>query len=219
MIHIPPLSSHLHNSARITAQNQFPTHPEHWSPVNKLHLLTLRRVQHPKMSTRGHGQNIPKRPVKNSKLCYFHTRKFPYNLMRIFWIITVQDFCYFPRTIFHCLCVQSESERVFVSRVEETRCRFSRWISSMIQTTTNESLAFTLKTLCFEKHSGDSDSDVNEVSSVHTSDWSNWQQRWLGWRYCDRNRWSRRTRLIDDRFTVRICHNNWNKHRSLRSKY
>ena len=27
----------------------------------------------------------------------------------------------------------------------------------------------------------DSDCNINEVSSVHTSDWSNWQQWWLGW--------------------------------------
>ena len=44
-----------------------------------------------------------------------------------------------------------------------------------------------------------SEFDVDEVSSVHTSDWSNWQQRWCR----DPNRWSRRTRPVDNRFTVR----------------
>ena len=50
----------------------------------------------------------------------------------------------------------------------------------------------------------DSDFNVNEVSSVHTSDWSKWEQWWLGRRYRDRNGWSRWTRPIDDRFTVEI---------------
>ena len=40
-------------------------------------------------------------------------------------------------------------------------------------------------------------------SGVHTSDWSKWEQWWLGRRYRDRNGWSRRMRPIDDRFTVR----------------
>ena len=37
----------------------------------------------------------------------------------------------------------------------------------------------------------DSDFDVNEAGSVHTSDWSNWEQWWLGRRYHDQNGWSR----------------------------
>ena len=102
-------------------------------------------------SSRGRGQNIPKHPVAVGKLCYFHTWKFPYNLMRISWMITVRDFLYFPRAILHCLCIRSESERVFESQVEETCCWFSRRISSMSQTMMNDSLAFALKILCFEK--------------------------------------------------------------------
>ena len=43
----------------------------------------------------------------------------------------------------------------------------------MIETMTNDSLAFMLKIFCFEKAVADLDFDVNEVSSVHTSDWSN----------------------------------------------
>ena len=31
----------------------------------------------------GHGQNVPKHQVAISKLCFFHTRKFPDNLTRI----------------------------------------------------------------------------------------------------------------------------------------
>ena len=54
----------------------------------------------------------------------------------------------------------------------------------------------------------DSDFAANEVSSVHTSDWSKWEQCWLGRKYCNQNGWSRRTRPIKDRFTVR----NQNKH-------
>ena len=99
----------------------------------------------------GPGQNVPKRPVMIGKLRCFHTRKFLYNLTRISWIITVQDFRYFLPRHLHCLCVRSESERVFLSRVEETRSRFLRQISSTIQTTTNDSMAFVLKILCFEK--------------------------------------------------------------------
>ena len=112
--------------------------------------LTLCQVQRPKTSARVRRQSVPKHSVAISKLRYFHTRKFLYNLTRISWIITVRDFCYFPRAILHCLCVQSESERVFESGVKETRFRFSRRISIMIQTTTNDSLAFALK-ICFKK--------------------------------------------------------------------
>ena len=75
--------------------------------------LTLCRAQHPKMSVRGRGQNVPKHPVAIGKLCCFQTRKFPYNLARISWIITVWDSRHFLLHHLHCLCVRSESERVF----------------------------------------------------------------------------------------------------------
>ena len=110
--------------------------------------LTLCCAQCLKTSARGHGQNVPKHLVAIGKLRWFHTRIFPYNLARISWVITVWDFrCFLPRHL-HCLCVRSESERVFESRVEEMRCRFSRWVSSI---QTNNSMAFMLKVLCFEK--------------------------------------------------------------------
>ena len=115
------------------------------------HPLTLCRAQHPKMSAWGRGQNVPKRPVVISKLRWFHTKIFPYNLARISWIITVRDFDYFLLRHLHCLCIQSESERVFESWVEEMCCRFSRRVSSTIQTTKNDSMAFVVKLLCFEK--------------------------------------------------------------------
>ena len=113
--------------------------------------LALCRAQRPKMFPQGCGQNVPKRLVVISRLHCFHTRKFTYNLARISWMITVQNFRYFLPRDLHCLCVQSESERVFERRVEETRCRFPRWVFSMIQTTTNNSMAFVLKILCLEK--------------------------------------------------------------------
>ena len=77
-----------------------------------LSILTLCWTQHPKTSAWGRGQNIPKRPVAIGKLRCFQTRKFPHNLARILWIITVRDFRYFLPRHLHCLCVQSESERV-----------------------------------------------------------------------------------------------------------
>ena len=49
----------------------------------------------------------------------------------------------------------------------------------------------------------DSEFNVNEVSSVHIADWSNWQQWWLGWRYHDRDGWSPWMRQIGDWFAVR----------------
>ena len=75
--------------------------------------LTLYRAQRPKMSTPGRGQNVPKHPVAIDKLRCFQTWKFPYNLARISWIITVRDFRYFLPCHLHCHCVQSKSERVF----------------------------------------------------------------------------------------------------------
>ena len=75
--------------------------------------LTLCQAQRLKTSARVHGQNVPKRPFAIGKLCCFQTRKFPYNLARSSWIITVRDFRYFLPRHLHCLCVRSESERVF----------------------------------------------------------------------------------------------------------
>ena len=81
---------------------------------SKNYSLTFCRAQRPKMSVRGRGQNIPKCLVMIGKLRCFQTRKFPYNLARISWIITVWDFRYFLPRHLHCLCVRSESERVFL---------------------------------------------------------------------------------------------------------
>ena len=125
------------------------THTVSTLQMTHIDTLTLCQVQRPKMSMRGCRQNVPKCPVMIGKLCCFYTRKFPYNLARISWIVTVWDFRYF--LLHHCLCVWSESERVFESRVNETRCRFLRRVSSTVQTTTNNSMAFVLKILYFEK--------------------------------------------------------------------
>ena len=74
--------------------------------------LTLCWLQSLKTPVRGRGQSILKCLVAIHKLCDFYTWKFPYNLKRILWILTMRDFRYFPRAILHCLFVQSESERV-----------------------------------------------------------------------------------------------------------
>ena len=155
------------------------------------------------MSTRGRGQNVPKRPVAIGKLCCFQTRKFPYNLARISWIITVRDFHYFLPRHLHCLCVRSESERVFESWVEETRCRFSRRVSSTISDKDERCYGFCAEDIVLREAVADLDFDINEVSSVHSLDWSKWEQWWFGRTYRDRNWWSRQTRPIDDPFTVR----------------
>ena len=84
-----------------------------WNSHTLQALLTLCRVQHPKMSSRGRGQTVPKPLVAIGKLRCFQTWKFPYNLARFLWIITVQDFRYFLLRHFQCLCVWSKSERVF----------------------------------------------------------------------------------------------------------
>ena len=151
----------------------------------------------------GPRQNVPKRPVAISKLRCFQTRKFPYNLTRISWIITVQDFRYFLSRHLHCLCVWSESERVFESRVEETRCRFSRRVSSTISDNDKWFYGFRAEDIVLREAAADSDFDVNEVNSVYLSDWSKWEQWWFGRRYRDRNGWSLRMWLIDDRFTIK----------------
>ena len=168
-----------------------------------LHQLTLCRAQRPKTSARGRGQNVPKRLVAIGKLRCFQTRKFPYNLARISWIITVRDFRYFLPRHLHCLCVRSESERVFESWIEGTRCWFSRRVSSTISDNDERFYGFRAEDIVLREAVADSDFDVNEVSSVHSSDWSKWKQWWFGRRYRDRNGWSRRTRPIDDRLTVR----------------
>ena len=166
-------------------------------------VLTLCRAQRPKTSAQGRGQNVPKRPVAIGKLRCFQTRKFPYNLERISWIITVRDFRYFLPRHLHCLCVRSESERVFESRVEEMRCRFSRRVSSTISDNDEQFYGFRTEDIVLREAVADLDFDVNEVSSVHSSDWRKWEQWWFGRRYRDRNGWSRRTRPVDDWFTVR----------------
>ena len=160
--------------------------------------LTLCRAQRLKTSARGRGQNVPKRLVAMGKLRCFQTRKFLYNLARISWIITVRDFRYFLPRHLHCLCVGSESERVFESRVEGTRRRFST-----ISDNDEWFYGFRAEDIVLQEAVADSDFDINEVSSVHSSDWSKWEQWWFGRRYRDRNGWSRRTRPIDDQFTIR----------------
>ena len=115
-------------------------------------ILTLCRAQHPKTSARGSGRNIPKCPVAIGKLCCFQTRKFPYNLARISWIVTVRDFHYFVPRHLHWLCVRSESERVFLKSSRKNALPvFETGLSSMIQTKTNNSMAFVLKILSFKK--------------------------------------------------------------------
>ena len=171
--------------------------------IAELKGLTLCRAQRPKMSARGRGQNVPKRPVAIGQLRCFQTRKFPYNLARISWIITVQDFRYFLPRHLHCLCVQSESKRVFESRVEETRCWFSRQVFLTISDNDEQFYGFHAEDIVLREAVADLDFNVTEVCSVHSSDWSKWKQWWFGRRYRDRNGWSRRTRPIDDRFTVR----------------
>ena len=56
---------------------------EAWGGWDGSSVLSLCRMQHPKTSMWGHRQNVPKRPVVISKLRYFHTQKFLYNIMRI----------------------------------------------------------------------------------------------------------------------------------------
>ena len=113
--------------------------------------LTLCWVQCPKTSARGRRQNVPKHPVAIGKLRCFQTRKFPYNLARISWIITVRDFRYFLLCHLHCLCVQSESERVFKVESKKRVAGFRDGSLQWYQTMTNDSMAFMLKISCFEK--------------------------------------------------------------------
>ena len=160
----------------------------------------------------GRRQSILKRLVGIGKLRYFHTWKFPYNLTRMSWIVTVRDFCYVPRTILHCLCVQSESERAFESQVEETHCLFSRWISSMIQKMT-WFFGFRAEDIVLREAVADLDSTLMKFTvSMHRTGVIDSNGK-LGWRYRDQNGWSRRTRPINNRFTGRICRKNENKHR------
>ena len=168
-----------------------------WKP------LTLCRAQRPKTSAQGRGQNVPKRSVVIGKLCCFQTRKFPYNLARISWIIRVRDFRYFILRHLHCLCVRSESKRAFESQVEEMRCRFSRRVSSMISDNDGWFYGFRAEDIVLREAVADLDFDANEASSVHSSDWSKWEQWWFRRRYCNRNGWSRRSRPINNQFTVR----------------
>ena len=76
----------------------------------------------------------------------------------------------------HCLCVRSKSERVFESPVEETRCRFSRWVSSTISDNNEQFYGFRPEDIGLREAVADSDFDINEVSRVHTSDWSKGEQ-------------------------------------------
>ena len=179
--------------------------------------LTLCRAQRPKTSARVRGQNVPKRPVAIGKLRCFQTRKFPYNLARISWIITVRDFRYFLPRHLHCLCVRSESERVFKVESKKRVAGFRDGSLRRYQTTTNDSMA-RAEDSCVSRGWSTLGLRRNEVSSVHTSDWSRWEQWWSGRRYRDRNGWSRRTRPIDDRFTVINRRKNLNKHRFGRSR-
>ena len=72
----------------------------------------------------------------------------------------------------HCLCVQSESERVFESGVEEMCRRFSRWVSDDSDND-EQFCGFRTEDIVLQEAVADFDFDINEVSSVHTSDWSN----------------------------------------------
>ena len=108
-----------------------------------------------------------------------------------------------PPCNLHCLCVQSESERVFGSQVKETHRQFSRWISSTLQTTTNDSLASVLKILCFKKlYQTGTSMLVKLAVSIHrtgvtdsSGDWDEDDR--------DRNGWSQQTLPFDDQFTIR----------------
>ena len=110
--------------------------------------LSLCRAQRPKTSAQCRGQNVPKRLVAIGKLCCFQTRKFLYNLARISWLITVRDFCYFlPCIVFMCEAEVREFWKVeSKKRVAGFRDRSLQWYQ-----TTNNSMAFMLKILCFEK--------------------------------------------------------------------
>ena len=180
-------------------------------------ILTLCWAQRPKTSAQGRGQNIPKRPVAIDELRCFHTRKFPYNLTRILWIITVRDFCYFPRTT--CIVFVYEVKAREFFKVESMKRVASFWDGSLHDSDNDEWFyGFHAEDIVLREAVADSNFEVNEVSSVHTSDWSFLQQWWLGWRYHDRNRWGRRRWPIDNRFTVRNRHKNQNKHRFGRSR-
>ena len=183
-------------------------------PTNHMGLkgLTLCWAQRPKMSLRGRGQNVPKCPVAIGKLCCFHTRKFSYNLTRISWIITVWDIRRFLPRHLHCLFCP---KRKWESFLKSSRNVLPVFETGLFNDSDNDErfYGFRAEDIVLWEAVADSNFDVNDVSSVHTSDWSNWQQRWLGRRYRDRNGWSQRTRPIDDRFTVRIHRKNKNKHR------
>ena len=68
--------------------------------------------------------------------------------------------------------VRESKKHVRESRVKETRCWFSRRVSSRISDNDERFYGFCAEDIVLWEAVADSDLDVNEVSSVHTSDWS-----------------------------------------------
>ena len=87
-------------------------------------------------------------------------------------MITVRDFHYFLPHHFIVFVFDAKVRAFFESRVEKTRCRFSRWVSSTISDSDERFYGFHAEDIVLREAVADSDYDVNEVSSVHTSDWS-----------------------------------------------
>ena len=88
--------------------------------------------------------------------------------MRISRIITVRNFRYYPCAILHCLCVQSESESFRKSSRKNLSLVFK---TDLFNDSDNDKrfFGFHAKDIVLQEVVADSDIDVNEVSSVHTS--------------------------------------------------
>ena len=73
----------------------------------------------------------------------------------------------------HCLCVRSKSERDFESRVEKNVLLVFEMDIFNDSDNDERFLGFQVEDIVLREAVADSDFDVNEVSSVHTLDWSN----------------------------------------------
>ena len=163
--------------------------------TQRLFQLTLCWAQHPKTS--GRNQLTSLLPYMEISI-QFHKNLVNNNSTRL---------CYFSHTILHCLCVRSESESFWKSSRRNAQPAFKM---DLFNDSDNDQRfsGFRTEHIMLWEAVADSEFNVNEVSSVHTSDWRNWQHWWLGWRYRDQNRWSLWTRSIDNQFTVKICRKN-----------
>ena len=164
---------------------------------------TLCRVQHQKTSAQGRGQNVPKNPVTIGKLRCFQTKEISVQSRENLMNNNSTRLPLLPPAPFALsLCSSRKWESFWKSSRRNALPVFE---TGPFDDSDNDEwfYGFHAEDIVLREAVADSDFDANEVSSVHTSDWSKWEQWWLGRRYRDWNGWSRRTRPIDDRFTVR----------------